>query len=254
MIVTKCKKCIFATHIDNIQTGCSLDIPDLITKAYPAIYNDKLINTANGYYELQNFYCPYARTAEWKQAVEDQNGIVEDVLYQETKIKYNLITLLNSANLDNFYINISTFFNQSFAPSYVSLISRNIGQTDIKTIMSHISKFDNLCEWKLSNILDNEMTHSETIDLALDNNLLTDKYNLLMIINNDYIVQKKFPEIVNQTINSFIQKKAVILPKNILSFNKIVVPTSLYEVMDNKIGLVLDHLDHTDDTYKFCIE
>lgn len=254
MIITKCKKCIFAAISDGIQTGCSFDIPQSVISDYPTIYDNKLIHITKGYYELHNFYCPYARTTEWKETIEHQNGVVEDVLYHETKIKYNLITLLNQNNLNNFYKNISTFFTQPFIPSYISLISRNINETQIKGIIDHISKFDNLCEWKLHNIIDNDMTPSETIDFALDNNLLTNKYNLLMIMNNDYIMQQDFLYTVNKTINSFIQKKAVILPKNILSFNNIVIPTNLYETMDNKIGLVLDHLDNTNDTYKFCIE
>ena len=256
MIITKCKKCIFAISENNIQTGCSLSIPSTIVEEYPHIYIQETQKVVDGYYELHNFYCPYARTSEWKEAIISNKLDIETAIYNETKIRYNLIMLIDNETIDNLFANLLECFSGLYPPSYVSLITRNIKANDIQRIIDFISKIEKVCPWKLFNILDNEMTHSEVIDFCLENNLLLDIYNLLVVINNKYKISNRFMESVNNIVNSFIEKQAVIIPTDLFSFTNIVIPTQLYQAMQNKIGLVLDYLDRdeSNSVYKFCVE
>jgi len=256
MIITKCKKCVFALSENNTQTGCSLNIPSSIIEEYPQTYTQETQRVVDGYYELHNFYCPYARTAEWKDAILRNKLDIETAIYNETKIRYNLIMLIDDETIDNLFSNLLESFGGSCPPSYISLITRNIKDNDIQRIIGFVNKIERVCPWKLFNILDNEMTHSETIDFCLENNLLLDKYNLLMIINNKYKISNGFMESTNNIVNSFIEKQAVIIPKDLFSFTNIVIPTQLYQAMQNKIGLALDYLDRdeSNSVYKFCVE
>jgi hypothetical protein len=254
MIITRCKKCIFAVSDENAQTGCSLNIPTSIISEFPSCYTESTLKTVDNYYELQDFYCSYARTLEWKANISAKETDVDTAIHEETRIKYNLIMLVEQEDLANLFTNLNLIYSGNYRPSYITLITRNIDHTSLNSIKLFIQNIEKVCQWKMFNILDNEMTHSETIDFSLENNLLLDKYNLLIIMNNHYLIQNHFLEATNNIVNSFLEKRAVIIPNNLLSFTNTVIPTNLYQTMENKIGLVLDHLDHTNDIYKFCIE
>ena len=254
MIITKCKKCVFAISDQDTQTGCSLSVPQSILTEYPNVYTEDTLKIVDNYYELQDFYCPYARTSEWQEAILAKEVKIDTAIYNEVRIKYNLVMLIEQEDLENLFANLIIACDSEYPPSYITLITRNIDQQSIKNIMLFMKSREDVCLWKMFNILDNEMTHSETIDFSLDNNLLLDKYNLLVIMNNHYMIPNHFLAAADSIVNGFIEKKAVIIPTNLLSFTNMVIPTNLYQAMENKIGLALDHLDNTNDIYKFCIE
>jgi hypothetical protein len=161
-----------------------------------------------------------------------------------------MILMVDDTNYSNLEDNIKTTTQSEYPPSYLMLVCKNInGQNIVKSMM----EYELNIPWKICNILDNEMTPSETIDMALDTNLMPDKYNLLAIFNNSNLLKTEFLESANDIINSFLEKQAVILPVEVSSFHQIMIPVSLYQTMHKKIGFVLEYLESNNNIYKFCI-
>lgn len=250
-MITKCKQCIFANEIDSKQTGCSLRVPESLIENYPDIYSNEQINIVNNFYEIENFYCSFARTKEWLSSIEQDNKSYLEQLKQETNIKYLLLLIIE--NLNNLWSNLQTVSKCENHPAYICLVCRNMDEKKIKEIVSYMEK-NSTIPWKLHNILDSEMTTSEAIDLALAGNLDQNKYNLLCIMNNNKLLSDIFFSACNSIMNSFVNKMVAILLNDPVCFDRIMIPISLFKAMNSSIGIVLDYLYYeSEDVYKFSI-
>lgn len=252
MITTKCSKCIFANN-----GNCSIDVPNRMIELYPDIYNNtnfKLDRKNN--LVITNFKCPYARTKDWLKIITDQKLDPITSVEKEISIKYHLVMIMNKNTYLNFKTNMDAIFSSHNKPAFISLVLRNFEQKDVDSIVYSIdNEYSPRIAWKLYNIIDDQLTTSEAIDLAIDSNLEANSSNILCVMNNDYVVSDNFFDAANNIFNYLLNKKVAIIPKNLFMFHNIMIPSILVSAMYKKIGLVLEYLETTTDhIYKFSIE
>jgi hypothetical protein len=250
---TKCEKCIFKISDTNgIQSGCKFNITDKLLK-YNKVYTKDNLVLENNSYILKNFYCPYARTDEWKKVANTDN--IEELAILTSHQQYYFIIIVRDNNITNSLNILNNIINQNLLPKKISLCGISLEKINIDILQTfcidNISKLNII--WKIHNMLDKDTTDSEAVDIALETSL-TQETNMIYIINSetgDIVDIDQIYEIVNFHLN----KPLAITSAN-GSVDKICIPNSLYINFYKKIGLVLDYLhnDLTNDTIVYFLQ
>lgn len=250
---TKCEKCIFKIlNRDGIQNGCKFDVINRILK-YNQIYTKDNIILQDTSYTLKNFYCPYARTAEWQKAANTDN--ITELTLLSSHQKYYFIIIVRNNNITSTFNILNNILNKNLLPKKISLCGINLEKLNIDILQKFcIDNFNQLnIVWKIHNALDKDTTDSEAVDIAMETSLTQDT-NMICILNSEAsntIDIDEIYEIVNLHLN-----KSLAIASADGSVDKICIPNSLYINFHKKIGLVLDYLynDLTNDAIVYFLQ
>jgi hypothetical protein len=251
---TKCEKCVFALTGDGHQTGCFFDIPETIVTQYASVYNKKqtLVETSSGFWKLMNFTCPLALTTQAKEYLTS-NGVdannIGNTMLELTRHKYYLVYFLDD-NLDTFETNLEQLSKHFCKPSYISFVKKTTKHTPLE-IMGVLNKY-NMCQWKLHDIVEPNLTDSEIIDMILDTNLGTQDTKALSVWYNDCYLPADYFDKINETMNYFLNKPAYVTA-NTDGFNGLFLPFAAYTSNHNKINLTLQTLKEDHEVHQLCV-
>lgn len=240
---TRCEKCAFKVIEDNIQTGCKFDIINKILN-YNNVYSTKNIILDHNSYILENFYCPYARTQEWVDAIQDN---IEDQVVLTTHQKYYMVIIVNDTNIDNCLFILNNIISETLLPYRISISCIQLNKENIEKLqqfcINNISKLNIV--WKIHNLLDAESTDSEAVDVALETSL-PDEANMICVFNAAFEYKQIYLHNIYDIINMHLYKPVAVVSAD-QAIHNICIPKNLYMAFHKKIGLVLDYM-YNDDT------
>lgn len=248
IINTRCDKCIFKTVSDSKQTGCALNIDQVINQNYPGLYDSSNIDKSGDSWVIKNFKCTYARTQGWLDLL---NATSTDDPFQrvitDSVIPYYMVVILNSNQDDIEDILQDLSENKIYWPEFISFIltdrSNYKAGECIKLIEKHV-----ISKWKLHYINDPEFTLSEMIDSCLDTNLSNTKSSFIFIKHADTMYKKHTLKRINEIVNHCINKKAVIFTDNFL--DGFTADRALYMNLNKQIGTLYEYVINDNETYK----
>jgi len=238
MIVTNCNKCSFYENHE-----CQFHMPDILLKTFPMVFNESKFQND----QIYDFYCPYARTAEWLKVKTDA-GLSDDAIMNEVlsqKPSYTIIYFVDD-NLQNFENNIQILSSNDYG--YMYLVSKS--QNNNKLYLSILEKYKTK-NWKYHAILDQEMTECEIIDMILDASSI--ETELVYVINNKYSIDQDNIETILNTFNLLRYHQVVFIPEDIFTFHNIVIPMQLWKYKSKRIGLAFEELENDSTIIRFSI-
>ena len=253
---TKCNKCIFKiTDENNKQTSCQLGVTDRIVNKLQLLYNkDNLeVDETTNSYIINDFYCPYARLAEWASVVQDNNPTdesLENIVLKESTINYYLLVFLSSS--DKNYINktLDNINNLVSKPRLISFIIRKTNTNIKDNVAKYIEEYNLPIKWKIHFVVD-DTSDNMILDSVLRTGL-PPIAALIFVIKNDFTTEQidSSQEIFKHCIN-----KKIIVSEQLTDrdFQKLAIPTSFYTAMDKNIDFVIDEIHRVTDLYNIEI-
>lgn len=243
---TKCKSCIFKNVENDIQIGCKLNVLDKLL-SYNNIYSKENILHDENCFSISNFFCPYARTIEWKEAINNEN--IDSIVIHESHQKYYFIIVCNESNVHNTLIVIDLLFNMQLLPKKISIVYNGNNINDINILKTKcLEKIDPLhIYWKIHHILDSQTSSSQSIDLALETSLNNDTNMLCILSSDSSYTEEKFQTIFDIITFHLYKPVCVMSHTTEKNLDTLCIPQSLYIALSKKIDIVLEYLTKTDD-------
>lgn len=250
-MITNCKNCIFAQHDGQQQNGCVFDVPKNLNKSFKHLYPNTL-TIKDGFYNLENFKCPYGVTEAWRQEAISSGVPAEDIpsiVLKMTSMSYYLIYYLDD-NIDILTNNLNRLSNMHCLPIFISFIKPIKMSIQSNELLKILNKYT-FCKWKLHNIVDDKISYYDTIDMIVSTNL-TEKIKILSLWNNKYMLTSDYFDRANQTLNYFLDKPVFISSYDNETNNGICFHVSAYINNEKRMINTLDFLN-SNDIYKLYV-
>ena len=252
MINTKCEKCIFKIVEDSVQIGCQQNIYKNIENLQN-IYPSNTINKNGNTWVINNYYCRYARIAEWVKALEEKEIDPKEQLLKETTIPYQLFQYVDENNIKNI-ATISKDINEAqFKPNIVVFAyKKSENQNVSKDLVKSLEDMSLGFKWKLIHILEEKMSFIDSMNFAAQNNIKLED----VIIMSKNSIDTNTIDSINYIFQNTANKKIIVsknLNKDTDDFDILCFPGALWRVSNsniyNALDIIEDDLEKIEDFY-----
>lgn len=190
---TNCDKCIFADYA-NSDNPCAMGVLEHIS-------DKKTIATEDsGFLSIMQFRCPFAFSTEVYKNHQQNIGSIDDLKNQlilRATINYYLIAIVTENSAD---LVCDAIKKLTIKPKFVSIVLKSSNNTT--NIIKTFNTLTPTAPWKLHNILEDNPSQQEILDIVISTNTNIQNANYLWI-NTD------------QNLDQW--------DKNIISINKTIV-------------------------------
>lgn len=241
MINTKCEKCIFKVMEKNKQISCSHNVHQNISNL-KQIYPDGTIDRSGQYWNIKNFYCPYARLQEWLDILNRDNVDINKKISEEVTMSYSIFQYMADNSMDYLEQTMQTLQNTLFKPKRVSFIYQKQDASEISEKIKYIESIDLDFSWKIHNVIYEEMSSLDCINFVCQTN--TQQYTNLLMMSKTTLTTDLLDS-SNYIFQNSLNKK-IIVSKNMIignDFDIICFPYQLWTVAEHSIYKALNMIE-----------
>ena len=212
---TICRDCIFATWNKNIQTGCSLNKIEQLSKAGAEI--QVVDEDKKQYYAIDGMFCMLCRTDKW---AKEQEGIPNwfKSARKEIEITYHAI-ITDNKDIESTKKTICSLYNQTLKPSCVTVLREPNNPIRPETLMFAMSGSGGI-KWNVQNC------KKESKD-PIDETVYRSPYQYYALFKSGFEVPKQLFAELDKKINDELLRFAIILPNK--DGNGMIIPQVIHD-------------------------
>lgn len=169
---TNCDKCIFADFADS-ENPCAMGVLEHIS-------DKKTITTGDsGFLSISQFRCPFAFSTEVYKNHQQNIGSIDDLKHQLIKratIDYYLIAIVTEDGVGLLCENIKKL---TVKPKFVSVVLKSSNNT--ASVIQTLNTLTTTAPWKLHNILEDNPSQQDILDIVISTNTNIQNVNYLWI-------------------------------------------------------------------------
>lgn len=204
-IHTSCADCSFANYSGLTQTSCELgrisNYRSLGVEILEAYDDDK-----KEFFVVNDRICIYHRGPDW--AALHEKSELADKVKEEVKVPYQCVLLASPesyGDLSEFRSQVSSLSKQKIIPQFVSIILPNVAvggsqMYDTNLEIENIMKQYPELQWRIQNILREDISPRSAIDLAVDSIYFKKKVMFYIVFESGLEIPESFSEELNDAL------------------------------------------------------
>jgi hypothetical protein len=199
-IHTNCKDCAFATYSKITQVGCDFGKIDSYREAGAQII--EAYDDTKEFYVINDKICLYHRDKEW--ASKYTKSELKNIVEAQTKTPYHAIIIHRKENtIEDMEVTAKSLQNQFNPPSVLSIVNMHTeGSVYAQNMKFHevLDNYKESYEWRVQNIVDDEKTIRESIDLAIDGTYFSYNYPYYITFDSGFSVPEDFSKELHDSV------------------------------------------------------